>query len=60
MSHPWRIYYNIVFGGIGGLLAWLFVGSLPDLIQNAIFWKLLTGAFARVDSIDGVCRHPLR
>lgn len=46
MSRPWRIYYNIVFGGIGGLLAWLFVGSLPDLIQNAIFWELLTGAIA--------------
>jgi hypothetical protein len=46
MSRTWRIYYNIVFGGLGGLLAWLFVGSLPDLIQNAIFWELLTGAVA--------------
>ena len=46
MSRPLRIYYNIVFGGIGGLLAWLFVGSLPDLIQNRIFWEFITGAVA--------------
>jgi hypothetical protein len=46
MSRTWRIYYNIVFGGFGGLLAWLFVGSLPDLIQNMLFWELLTGAVA--------------
>ncbi len=46
MSRPWRIYYNIVFGGFGGLLAWLLVGSLPDLIQNRLFWELLTGAVA--------------
>lgn len=46
MSRTWRIYYNIVFGGFGGLVAYLIVGSLPDLIQNAFFWEGLTGAIA--------------
>ena len=46
MSRGWRVYYNVVFGGIGGLIAWMIVGSLPDLIQNALFWELLTGALA--------------
>lgn len=46
MSRSWRVYYNIVFGGIGGLLAYLFVGTLPDFFQNNLFWELLTGAVA--------------
>jgi len=46
MSRSWRIYYNIVFGGVGGLLAYLFVGTLPNLIENNLFWELLIGAVA--------------
>ncbi len=60
MSRPWRIYYNIVFGGAGGLLAYLLVGSLPDLLQNNLFWELLIGAIAGASigawlgAVDGV------
>jgi hypothetical protein len=46
MSRPWRVYYNIVFGGVGGLLAYLFVGTLPDFFPNNLFWELLIGAVA--------------
>jgi len=46
MSRLWRIYYNIVFGGLGGLVAYLFVGTLPDLIQNNLFWEVLIGTVA--------------
>ena len=62
MSRTWRIYYNIVFGGFGGLLAWLIVGSLPDLIQNAFFWEVLIGAIAGtgigalLGAVDGALR----
>ena len=44
MARGWRVYYNIILGGFGGLLGWLIAGALPDLIQNALFWELLTGA----------------
>ncbi|HZQ08539.1 MAG TPA: FHA domain-containing protein [Anaerolineae bacterium] len=46
MSRPWRIYHNIVFGGFGGLAAYLLVGSLPDLVVNDLFWELLIGVVA--------------
>jgi len=29
MTKFWQIYYNAVFGAIGGLLAWLVVGMIP-------------------------------
>lgn len=46
MSRPFRIYYNIVFGGFGGLVAYLVAGTLPDLVQNNFFWELLIGLLA--------------
>ncbi len=46
MSRPFRIYYNIVFGGFGGLAAYLSAGLLPDLGQNNLFWELLIGLLA--------------
>lgn len=46
MSRPWRIYYNIVFGGFGGLAAYIVAGLLPDLIQNNLFWELMIGLLA--------------
>lgn len=29
MTKFWQIYYNMVFGAIGGLLAWLIIGLMP-------------------------------
>ncbi|OQY99221.1 MAG: hypothetical protein B6D41_01700 [Chloroflexi bacterium UTCFX4] len=46
MSRPFRIYYNIVFGGFGGLAAYLVAGTLPDLTQNNFVWELLIGLLA--------------
>ncbi len=46
MSRPFRIYYNIVFGGFGGLVAYLVAGVLPDFVQNNFFWELLIGLLA--------------
>lgn len=46
MSRPWRIYYNIVFGGFGGLVAYVVAGLLPDLVQNNFIWELLIGLLA--------------
>ncbi|MGB8647861.1 MAG: FHA domain-containing protein [Anaerolineae bacterium] len=46
MSRTWRIYYNIVFGGLGGLIAWILVGSLPNVTTNDLAWELIIGAVA--------------
>jgi hypothetical protein len=34
MSKPWQIYYNAIFGAIGGLLAWMIIGMVPTASWN--------------------------
>lgn len=66
MSRPWRIYYNIVFGGFGGLAAYVVAGLLPDLVQNNFVWELLIGLLAgagiggALGAVDGaIGKRPL-
>lgn len=44
MSLFWRVYYNAVFGGLGGLLAWLLYGAFFDRKASGAGHWLLAGA----------------
>lgn len=44
MTKFWQIYYNAVFGAIGGLLAWLVVGMIPTSEWNVHLANAFMGA----------------
>jgi hypothetical protein len=59
MSKRLQIYYNAVFGAIGGLIAWLVVGQLPTATWNLWIATAVIGAGAglfiggAVGAVDG-------
>ncbi len=44
MSKSWQIYYNTVFGAIGGLVGWLLVGQVPTSTWNVHVANMFIGA----------------
>jgi hypothetical protein len=40
-----RIYFNAVFGGLGGLLGWMLFGVFCDKNSSSVFQLILGGAF---------------
>ena len=49
MSLLIRIYFNAVFGGLGGLLGWVLFGVFFDPKGSGVLHWLLGGAFKPVD-----------
>lgn len=44
MTKLWQIYYNAMFGALGGLIAWLLVGLIPTSSWNVHLANAFAGA----------------
>ncbi len=66
MSRKLQIYYNAVFGGLGGLLAWFAVGSVPTGSWPILLAYALVGAGiglfigALTGAVDGALKRSWR
>ncbi len=44
MTKFWQIYYNTIFGAIGGLMAWFLIGIFPTTSWNVHLANMFAGA----------------